>query len=254
MAKRTENSKMNKDLEVSQESKNISKKTKSLTKKSKSLTDAKISKKSKSLKTISVEKVTGIITIVWQAFEKEKPNTLRCYKKEGLRLYNKELGSWDKISRLEFKEMMSDFIKNSPNLAEILNHKQTNYNNVDRSQFWDQLFWDAHYVIGHDSEKMLKGKSLISFENVTLDLNTMTTHPHNQDLPAFVGINSHYKKIGPTEKTMNFLWQLASKNPVILHSLRVMIYLAITKEENSQVAFYIYGEAARGKSTLVKDF
>ena len=148
----------------------------------------------------TLSKVKGILSIVWEVYQKEDPDTLAFFEKEGFRFFNKRLGSWDLIKTEVFYKIISSFIHNSDILADFLEQKKSFYNKVDKPTFWYELYIWVIQNLGIKSEKFLKDKSFLSFSNVSLNVNDMTTHPHNKANYSFVGINSVYKKKGLLKK------------------------------------------------------
>jgi putative DNA primase/helicase len=94
---------------------------------------------------------------------------------------------------------------------------------------------------------------LVPFKNGVLDLNTIKLLNHDSSYYFTYCLNVNYQQNANLSKSMvNFLINISNGNLNTLKVLRSFIKCVLLRDNQFQVALYLYGPAGTGKSTFEK--
>jgi putative DNA primase/helicase len=94
---------------------------------------------------------------------------------------------------------------------------------------------------------------LVPFKNGVLDLNTIKLLNHDPSYYFTYSLNINYNPSAKIEKSMlDFLISITNNNLYALKIIRSFIKCLLIKDNQYQVALYLYGPGGTGKSTFEK--
>jgi P4 family phage/plasmid primase-like protien len=190
--------------------------------------------------------------------KKEKPNLIQLaqnLKKNKLNnykfdlnsscwfLYDENLGAWYRQSKLVIEQKI--FII----LIEEIGDKLTPHLSKDVLTSLEMLMGVDFYI---NNTKNIMAR-LVPFKNGVLDLNTIKLLNHDPSYYFTYSLNINYNPSAKIEKSMlDFLISITNNNLYALKIIRSFIKCLLIKDNQYQVALYLYGPGGTGKSTFEK--
>ena len=193
-------------------------------------------------------KLQSVKCVNWQML---KETDVVCIKDQGFYRYVNKYKYW-KIIRLsdqKAENFLAKRIQNSKTFQDYWADNDKIKDLVDRIGYWRAtLDWAR---ISDSIRAHPRSSSLITFQNVTLDVSNLSNLPHNKDLHSLNYIPTNYEKTFPPKESLDFLYYLASKDTAKLQLFRAMFKTALVRNNKYKMAFYLVGQNENEKTAFV---
>ena len=158
--------------------------------------------------------------------------------------YNTNVGAWTRLTDIEFEKNIFTLLIEDEGLQETLT-----------SGFCKEVKYSIEMLMGVDFEinQINKLTKLVPFKNGVLDLNSREILNHNPNYHFTYSLNIYYDPDAILDNNIiEYLIRITNNNVYTLKVLRSFIQCLLLRDNQFQVALYLYGPGGTGKSTFEK--
>jgi putative DNA primase/helicase len=159
--------------------------------------------------------------------------------------YNEETGHWARLAKFTMQQKIYEILKSKPKIKDNLTTAYVL--KVKTAVEWSK---------GVDFNKFAAlniRSQLVPFKNGVLNLNTIELLKHDRNFYFTYNLNICYEPDAKISKPMlDFFQSITNNNLYTIKILRSFIKCLLLRDNQFQVALYLYGPGGTGKSTFEK--
>jgi D5 N terminal like/Family of unknown function (DUF5906) len=159
-------------------------------------------------------------------------------------LYDERVGAWYRLAKQVMEQKIFIIL-----LEKDLGEKLTpQFSTTVKTTL--EMLMGVDFYLNNTKNKIAK---LVPFKNGVLDLNTIKLLNHDPDYYFTYSLNIDYNPDAKISKSiLDFLKSISNNNLHTIKILRSFIQCLLLKDNQFQVAIYLYGPGGTGKSTFEK--